>query len=324
MVKIYDSIPDSHVAWINKQHMFVVATAPLTGDGHVNVSPKGIQGTLHVVNNRRVWYEDLSGSGAETIAHLRENGRVTVMFCAYEGAARILRLYGRGTVHEFGTPEYDAFIPPAERHASSRAAIVIDVHRVTTSCGYAVPLYTFQAERSALTKWAEKMEERDRAFGAPVPFPGPAPHADPGVDVDVEGAAAVAFDTPEGARAYAPHGMKAWWAAWNQHSVDGLPALRGAHLSDIAPLAGREVRGEGEPPSDGSVVVLGNRVPKGERGPGGDRKGGLVLVLGNVLLPQGWAELVRMMWVFALGAVVASVYGQSLRAVAGRFEVQWL
>ncbi|KAI0668733.1 hypothetical protein C8Q78DRAFT_1097804 [Trametes maxima] len=305
MVKVYDSIPDSHIAWINKQHMFFVATAPLTPDGHVNVSPKGIQDTLHIVNNRRVWYEDLSGSGAETIAHLRENGRVTVMFCAYSGPARILRLFGRGTVHEFGTPEYDALIPPSERHASSRAAIVIDVHRVTTSCGYAVPLYTFQAERSALAKWAEKMEERDRTFGAP-------------------GAAAVAFDTPEGARAYAPHGMKAWWAAWNQRSVDGLPALRGAHLSDVAPRAGREVKGEQEPPSDGSVVVLGNQVPKGRRGPVGERKGGLLPVLGRTMLPQGWAELARMVWVFVLGAVVASLYGRSLRAVGVRFGVHLL
>ena len=96
MARTYDEIDDHMREWIARQPMFFVATAPLAGDGHVNVSPKGPAGTLRVLGPRRVAYLDYVGSGAETIAHLRENGRVVVMLCAFEGPPRIVRLHGRG------------------------------------------------------------------------------------------------------------------------------------------------------------------------------------------------------------------------------------
>ncbi|KAI0369987.1 hypothetical protein BV20DRAFT_967355 [Pilatotrama ljubarskyi] len=317
MVKFYDKIPDDHIAWIHKQYMFFVATSPLTGDGHVNLSPKGIDGTLHVVSNTRIWYEDLGGSGVETIAHLRENGRITIMFCAFEGAARIMRLFGRGTVHEFGTPEYDALIPPSARRPSSRAAIVIDIYKVSTSCGYAVPLYTFKAERSALVKWGEKMEQRDRDFP-----PRPAELA----NVEDAGAPAktkiVTIDTEAGPRLYAEHSMKHWWASMNLRSLDGLPGLLSAHLSDAALEMGIEVKGVDEPPSDGSVVVLGNRVPKGQTGPPAAAPSkvgvGKVVGLAGALVPQSRGEAVRLVWVFVLGLVAASAYREVVRSLSAR------
>ncbi|KAG8221681.1 hypothetical protein J3R82DRAFT_1966 [Butyriboletus roseoflavus] len=136
---IYDEIPDKLIEWIAKQKMFWVATAAL--NGHVNVSPKGCIESFHILSKNCVWYEDITGSGIETIAHMREpgNARITILFHAFEGAPRILRLFGTGTVHEFGTPGYDTLIPAASRKAGSRAAIVIDVHRVATSCGFGIP-----------------------------------------------------------------------------------------------------------------------------------------------------------------------------------------
>jgi len=150
-MKCYDHIPDFLARWIAQQKTFWVATAPLGGDGLINLSPKGSEGTFHVVNPNRVWYEDLTGSGVETIAHVRENGRITILFNAFEGPPRISRLYGRGTVYEFGTPEYDALIPPEKRQAGSRAVIMIDVFKATTSCGFSVPLYAYRGERSLLS-----------------------------------------------------------------------------------------------------------------------------------------------------------------------------
>ncbi|KAI0353187.1 hypothetical protein OH77DRAFT_1458632 [Trametes cingulata] len=327
MVKFYDKIPDDHIAWIHKQHMFFVATAPLTGDGHVNLSPKGIDGTLHVESNTRIWYEDLSGSGVETIAHLRENGRITVMFCAFEGAARIMRLFGRGTVHEFGTPEYDALIPPSARRPSSRAAIVIDVYRVSTSCGYAVPLYTFKAERSALTKWGERMEERDRAFPPrPVSESADSENAPVSGDAGASGEKTkvkiVTVDTEAGPRLYAEHSMKHWWASMNLRSLDGLPGLHSAHLTDATLETGIAVKGVDEPPSDGTVVILGNKVPKGQTGLAVGRlrvgkDGGLVGAF-EALAPQSREEAVRLVWVFVLGLVAASAYGRVIQSVSGR------
>ncbi|KAI0820625.1 hypothetical protein BC628DRAFT_1422789 [Trametes gibbosa] len=173
----------------------------------------------------RVWYEDLNGSGVETISHLRENGRITIMFCAFEGAARILRLFGRGSVHAFGTPEYDTLVSPAKRHASSHAAIVIDVYEVSTAraffctCGYAVPLYTFKAERSALAHWASKMEKVDDEFLPYVVMDEELP-ADVAATVFL-----VTLDTEVCPRVYAKNGLKAWWASLNRRSHDGLPRL---------------------------------------------------------------------------------------------------
>ncbi|KAF7377990.1 Pyridoxamine phosphate oxidase [Mycena sanguinolenta] len=161
MVQYFDEISLSLGKWIEQQQVFWVATAPLTGDGHVNVSPKGGEGMFHIVNSRTVWYEDLTGSGVETVSHLRENGRITILFNAFEGPPRIVRLYGRGTAYEFGTPEYNNYISPESRKPGTRAVIVVDVHKVGTSCGYAVPFFDFKSHRTRLLAWAVKKEEAD-------------------------------------------------------------------------------------------------------------------------------------------------------------------
>ena len=136
MGNVYDAIDERLAAWIMRQPMFFVGTAPLSGDGHVNVSPKGPIGTFRVLGPREVAYIDYVGSGAETVAHLRENGRIVVMFCAFEGPPRILRLHGRGEVL---APGAFAF-PEAGEPAAQRSVIRVDVERVADSCGYNVPL----------------------------------------------------------------------------------------------------------------------------------------------------------------------------------------
>ncbi|KAG6916226.1 hypothetical protein DXG01_007809 [Tephrocybe rancida] len=129
-MQMFGEIPDFLIAWIEKQQTFWVASAPLTADGLVNISPKGVEGTFHVSNSRQVWYEDLSGSGF---------------------------------VHEYGTPEYDALLPEGTRHPGSRAAIALNVFKVATTCGYSVPFYEFKAHRTQLLEWAAKKEAADRS-----------------------------------------------------------------------------------------------------------------------------------------------------------------
>ena len=141
--------------WWRAQPVFFVATAPAGDDGHVNLSPKGYD-TLRVLGPRRVAYLDLTGSGVETIAHLRENGRITLMACAFSGTPRISRIYGRGTVHEVGTPVFGALAADFPALPGRRSIIEVDVERVTTSCGYAVPLMDLVDDRDRLTAWAEK------------------------------------------------------------------------------------------------------------------------------------------------------------------------
>jgi hypothetical protein len=138
MATVYDAIDDRLAAWIAAQPMFFVATAPLSADGHVNVSPKGPIGTFRVLGPREVAYLDYVGSGAETVAHLRENGRIVIMFCAFEGPPRILRLHGTGEVVGAGDPRY-AF-EEAGDPAAQRSIVRVDVDRVADSCGYNVPL----------------------------------------------------------------------------------------------------------------------------------------------------------------------------------------
>ena len=132
--------------------MFFVGSAPLDGDGHVNVSPKGPIGSLRVLDDHTVAYLDVVGSGAETIAHIRENGRVVVMFCAFDGPPRILRLHGRGEVVLAGEERFGALLEQGgyeqpEVPESQRAIIVVHVTRVADSCGYGVPLMDYVGER---------------------------------------------------------------------------------------------------------------------------------------------------------------------------------
>ena len=152
MGRVYEGITDHQREWIARQSMFFVATAPLAADGHVNVSPKGPIGSLQVLGPHRVAYLDVGGSGAETIAHLRENGRIVVMFCAFEGAPRILRLHGRGNVVVRTDPGFDTLLASAPFEDPSipearRSLIVVDVERVSDSCGYGVPLMSFEGLR---------------------------------------------------------------------------------------------------------------------------------------------------------------------------------
>lgn len=150
-----DEIDERLADWIRRQHVFFVATAPTGPGGHVNVSPKGYD-SLRVLGPRRVAYLDLTGSGAETIGHLRDNGRITVMFCAFEGRPQIARLHGTGRALLEGDGEYAELEPRFPRHPGARAIIDIDVERVSTSCGYAVPFMDYVGERPTLDQWANR------------------------------------------------------------------------------------------------------------------------------------------------------------------------
>jgi Pyridoxamine 5'-phosphate oxidase len=153
-VKLHESITPKLRAWIEAQHMFFVATAPLSAEGHVNLSPRGTPGTFAVLDEHTVAWLDLTGSGAETIAHLRENGRIVVMFCAFEGPPQIVRLHGRGRIVTMDDPECSAF-DQFPNKVGARGVIVVDVTRVSDSCGYSVPLYEFAGDRDILDKWSE-------------------------------------------------------------------------------------------------------------------------------------------------------------------------
>jgi hypothetical protein len=152
--KVQDSLDDGLTEWIARQPVFFVATAPAAG-GHVNLSPKGLD-TLRVLAPDRVAYLDLTGSGVETIAHLRDDGRITLMLCAFDGPPRILRLYGTGRVHQVGSPGFDALHDLFPDLPGARAIIEVEIGRVQTSCGYAVPRMELVDERPTLREWAER------------------------------------------------------------------------------------------------------------------------------------------------------------------------
>ncbi|MEQ8838411.1 MAG: pyridoxamine 5'-phosphate oxidase family protein, partial [Lacipirellulaceae bacterium] len=142
MGKIYDTITEQLQAYIDSQQMFFVATAPLASDGHVNVSPRGLD-SFRVLDDRTVAFVDLTGSGAETIAHLKENGRITIMFCAFTGAPKIVRLQGTGEVVAVGDAEFDALQEQLPRIPGVRAIIKINCTRISDSCGFGVPEYEY-------------------------------------------------------------------------------------------------------------------------------------------------------------------------------------
>jgi hypothetical protein len=141
-------------AWIAAQHLFFVATAPLSQDGRINCSPKGLE-TFRVLSPRAVAYLDLTGSGAETIAHLRENGRIVFMFCEMSAAPKIVRLHGTGSVVLPGTAEWTEYAPRFEQHPGARTIVLADIERVSDSCGFGVPKYEYVRQRRGLTTWAE-------------------------------------------------------------------------------------------------------------------------------------------------------------------------
>ena len=156
MGKVYDEIGEPLETFLRRQHVFFVATAPLDAAGHVNCSPKGLD-TFAVLDPRTVAYLDLTGSGVETIAHLRENGRIVLMFSALDGAPKIVRLHGRGRVVTPHDAEFAALRRrfPAH-HEGVRSVIAVDVERISDSCGYGVPRYRYEGERSQLLDWADR------------------------------------------------------------------------------------------------------------------------------------------------------------------------
>jgi hypothetical protein len=152
MGRVYERIDEHQRAWIGRQALFFVGSAPLDPDGHVNLSPKGPIGSLRVLDDTTVAYLDVFGSGAETISHLRENGRIVVMLCAFDGPPRILRLHGRGEVVPAGSERFEALLGQAAFEDASipearRAIVVVDVTRVADSCGYGVPLMELKGHR---------------------------------------------------------------------------------------------------------------------------------------------------------------------------------
>ena len=163
MAKTYPSITPELAAFIEAQPLFFVATAPLDADGHVNLSPKGLD-TFRVLAPDRVAYLDLTGSGNETAAHIVENGRITFLFCAFAGAPKILRLYGRGRVVLPGEEEWNDLAGCFTSLPGARQIVVADLDRVQTSCGFGIPLMEYVGQRPTLPKWAESKREELAAY----------------------------------------------------------------------------------------------------------------------------------------------------------------
>jgi hypothetical protein len=161
MGKVYDSIDGRLREFVESQPVFFVATAPT--EGHINVSPKGLSGTFAVLGERRVAYLDYTGSGVETIAHLRDNGRITIMFCAFTGPPKIVRLYGRGEVVSPEDPGFPALREhfPGQVDHGVRSIIVTEVERVSDSCGYSVPFLEYTGDRQVLAQWTERKSAED-------------------------------------------------------------------------------------------------------------------------------------------------------------------
>jgi hypothetical protein len=155
MGKVFETIPDAFREFIEAQHVFFVATAPSGPSGHVNLSPKGLD-SFRLLDEHTVAYLDFVGSGVETIAHLRDNGRIAILFCSFEGPPKIVRLHGRGEVLEPTTPEFAARRDRFPAATGVRSIIVVHVERASDSCGFGVPLYRYEGERDQLAAWATK------------------------------------------------------------------------------------------------------------------------------------------------------------------------
>jgi hypothetical protein len=208
----YNELQDGDREWIEQQNIFWVATAPTSPDGHVNVSPKGINGTFRVVNKNKCWYQDLTGSGVETIAHLRDNGRITIMLTSFQGSPKTMRLYGTGRVHEVGSPDFERLLPKSVRLPGARSVIEVDIQKVGVSSGNGVPTMKLDKPRTIIQDVFSQLEEKDQ-------------QATNGAD---------------------PQGLKTYWARYNSGSVDGLPGLQVARkiaAEQHLPLWGKGVFG---------------------------------------------------------------------------------
>ncbi len=157
MGKLYESLDDVR-DFLLRQRLFFVATAPLSASGHVNLSPKGMD-SFRILAQREVAYLDYNGSGVETIAHLRENGRVVLMFCAFEGSPKIVRLWGKGRSVEPGEPGYEQLLAQFKPEALVRSVIRVEVERIADACGYGVPRFEYTGDRNQLSLWSERKGE---------------------------------------------------------------------------------------------------------------------------------------------------------------------
>lgn len=199
MGKVYESLDGRLREFVLAQKVFFVATAPSGAEGHVNLSPKGLTGSFAILDAHRVAYFDYTGSGAETIAHLRDNGRIVLMFCAFDGPPKIVRLHGRGEAVLPGDPRFPELVTgfAAPPEPGLRSIIVVELTRIGDSCGYAVPLMAYTGERDLLTrhngrKTAAELDEYRATKNArsldglpaldPPPAAGPAPTLQPRPD----------------------------------------------------------------------------------------------------------------------------------------------
>jgi hypothetical protein len=154
MGKTLDFISTDLQSWIEKQKIFFVATAPLSESGHINLSPKGLD-SFRIITPTLIAYQDLTGSGVETIAHINENKRIVIMFCAFEGPPKIIRLYGKGEVVLPGDERFEELNQKFPQRTGTRAYILSYISGVLDSCGWGVPLYEFKSDRDALEKWSD-------------------------------------------------------------------------------------------------------------------------------------------------------------------------
>jgi hypothetical protein len=163
MAKTFEGIDRRLARFLADQPVFFVATAPSGAGGHINLSPKGVAGTFRVLDPETVAYLDITGSGIETVAHLRDNGRIVLMFCAFAGPPRIVRLHGRGTVVLPGDAEWDDLAARFPPQPGTRSVIKVSLDRISDSCGFGVPLMTYDKERTQLANWARRKSDEELA-----------------------------------------------------------------------------------------------------------------------------------------------------------------
>ena len=155
MAKEFECIDDRIKEWILEQNIFFVATAPLSGEGLVNCSPKGMD-SFRVLGPKQVAYLDYTGSGVETLAHIKENNRIVIMMCAFKGPPKIFRFHGHARAHETGSLEFKRLSVQFNELTGARSIVVVNLTRIGDSCGYSLPLYEFKRDRDGLVKWAAK------------------------------------------------------------------------------------------------------------------------------------------------------------------------
>ena len=160
MAQIFETLDDKLCKFITAQHMFFIGTAPLSGDGLINLSPKGMD-TLRILDNKTLAYLDLTGSGSETIAHLKQNGRFVLMFCSFSNRPSILRIHGQGMVLESDNPQYHALLPQFPELRGRRCIIKLNAERISDSCGWGVPEYAFVKHRDTYEKYAENLSNEE-------------------------------------------------------------------------------------------------------------------------------------------------------------------